>query len=40
MRRSYPPHVEAGFERGKKLEYWTIAFFVTVVSLMSLVLVF
>jgi cation diffusion facilitator family transporter len=38
MRRSYPPHVEAGIARGRTLEYWTIAWLVTVVPLMALVM--
>lgn len=38
MRRQYPPHVEAGIARGRKLEYWTIAWLVTVVPLMALVM--
>ncbi|MDP8914539.1 MAG: cation diffusion facilitator family transporter [Pseudomonadota bacterium] len=38
MKRRYPPHVEAGIARGAKLEYWTIAWLVTVVPLMALVM--
>jgi cation diffusion facilitator family transporter len=37
MSREYPPHVESGIERGRKLAYWTIAWLVTVVPLMALV---
>lgn len=38
MNRQFPPHVEAGIARAKKLEYWTIAWLVTVVPLMALVM--
>jgi cation diffusion facilitator family transporter len=38
MSRAYPPHVEAGIARGRKLEYWTIAWLITVVPLMFLVM--
>lgn len=38
MRHKYPAHVEAGIARGRKLEYWTIAWLATVVPLMALVL--
>jgi cation diffusion facilitator family transporter len=38
MSRTYPPHVEAGIAKGRKLEYWTIAWLVTVVPLMFLVM--
>ena len=38
MRRQYPSHVEAGIARGRKLEYWTIAWLVTVIPLMALVM--
>ena len=34
----YPPHVEAGIARARKLEYWTIAWVATVVPLMALVM--
>jgi cation diffusion facilitator family transporter len=37
LKRHYPPHVEAGIARGSKLEYWTIAWVITVVPLMALV---
>jgi cation diffusion facilitator family transporter len=37
MSKAYPPHVKAGIERAKKLEYWTLAWLVTVVPLMALV---
>ena len=37
MARPFPPHVEAGIARGRKLEYWTIAWLATVVPLMALV---
>ncbi|HLL59565.1 MAG TPA: cation diffusion facilitator family transporter [Allosphingosinicella sp.] len=37
MTGNYPPHVEAGIRTGKRLEYWTIAWLVTVVPLMALV---
>lgn len=35
---AYPPHVDAGIARARKLEYWTIAWLVTVVPLMALVM--
>lgn len=38
MKRRYPPHVEAGIARGTRLEYWTIAWLITVVPLMALVM--
>jgi cobalt-zinc-cadmium efflux system protein len=38
LRRQYPPHVEAGIARGAKLERWTIAWLITVVPLMALVM--
>ena len=38
MSRRYPPDVEAGIARGKSLEYWTLAWLVTVVPLMALVM--
>lgn len=38
MSRRYPPHVEEGIARGRKLEYWTIAWLVTVVPLMFMVM--
>jgi cation diffusion facilitator family transporter len=38
MRRSYPPHVEAGIARARKLEYWTLAWLVTVIPPMALVM--
>lgn len=38
MSKNYPPHVEAGIARARKLEYWTIAWLVTVVPLMALVM--
>ena len=38
MSRRYPAHVENGIERGKKLEYWTIGWLITVVPLMFLVM--
>ena len=37
MSKGYPPHVKDAIERAKKLEYWTIAWLVTVVPLMALV---
>ena len=37
MSRAYPAHVKAGIARARKLEYWTIAWLVTVVPLMALV---
>jgi cation diffusion facilitator family transporter len=37
MSRHYPPHVEEGIARARKLEYWTLAWLVTVVPLMALV---
>jgi divalent metal cation (Fe/Co/Zn/Cd) transporter len=37
MNNTYPPHVKAGIERAKKLEYWTIAWLATVVPAMALV---
>jgi divalent metal cation (Fe/Co/Zn/Cd) transporter len=37
MSRHFPPHVEAGIARARKLEYWTLAWLVTVVPLMALV---
>jgi len=33
----YPPHVEAGIARGRRLEVWTIIWLMTVVPLMALV---
>jgi cation diffusion facilitator family transporter len=38
MKREYPPHVEAGIAKARRLEYWTIAWLVTVVPLMFLVM--
>jgi cation diffusion facilitator family transporter len=38
MSRSYPPHVEAAIARGRKLEYWTLAWLSTVIPLMFLVM--
>jgi cation diffusion facilitator family transporter len=38
MSRRYPPHVEAGIARARKLEYWTLAWLATVVPLMALVM--
>jgi cation diffusion facilitator family transporter len=38
MKKTYPPHVEAGIAKAKKLEYWTIAWIVTVVPLMFIVM--
>jgi cation diffusion facilitator family transporter len=38
MTGRYPPEVEAGIRKGKKLEYWTIAWLITVVPLMFLVM--
>ena len=38
MSRRYPAHVEDGIKRAKKLEYWTLAWLVTVVPLMFLVM--
>lgn len=37
MSTSYPPHVKAGIDRARKLELWTIAWLVTVVPLMAMV---
>jgi divalent metal cation (Fe/Co/Zn/Cd) transporter len=37
MNNAYPAHVKAGIARAKKLEYWTIAWLVTVVPAMALV---
>ena len=37
MTTIYPPHVKAGIERARKLELWTIAWLVTVVPLMAMV---
>ncbi|HZW46128.1 MAG TPA: cation diffusion facilitator family transporter [Microvirga sp.] len=37
MSRHFPTHVEEGIARAKKLEYWTLAWLVTVVPLMALV---
>ena len=37
-RRPYPPHVEDGIARGVRLERWTIAWLITVVPLMFLVM--
>jgi cation diffusion facilitator family transporter len=34
----YPPHVEAGIAKAKRLEYWTLAWIVTVVPLMAVVM--
>jgi cation diffusion facilitator family transporter len=38
MSRHYPADVEAGIERAKKLEYWTLAWLATVVPLMFIVM--
>lgn len=38
MSRRYPAHVEDGIRRAKRLEYWTIAWVVTVIPLMFLVM--
>ena len=38
MRREYPPHVEEGIRKGARLEYWTLAWLVTVVPLMFIVM--
>ena len=38
MSDHYPPHVEAGIARARKLEYWTLAWLATVVPLMALVM--
>lgn len=38
MSRRYPPHVEDGIRRAKRLEYWTLGWLVTVVPLMYLVM--
>lgn len=38
MTAEYPPHLQAGIARGRKLEYWTIAWLATVVPLMALVM--
>ena len=38
MRSPYPPEVEAGIQRGVKLGYWTIAWVLTVVPLMFVVM--
>ncbi|MEA3041523.1 MAG: hypothetical protein QOC65_1012 [Sphingomonadales bacterium] len=38
MRREYPRHVEDGIRKGARLEYWTIAWLVTVVPLMFVVM--
>ena len=38
MRREYPPHVEDGIRKGARLEYWTLAWLITVVPLMFLVM--
>jgi cation diffusion facilitator family transporter len=38
LKKHYPPHVEAGIARGTRLEYWTIAWLITVVPLMALVM--
>jgi cation diffusion facilitator family transporter len=37
MTSAYPPHVKDGIARARKLEYWTIAWLLTVVPLMALV---
>ena len=37
MKTAYPAHVNAGIARARKLEYWTIAWLLTVVPLMALV---
>ena len=38
MMREYPEHLERAIEKGRKLEYWTIAWLVTVVPLMFFVM--
>ena len=38
MKLDYPPDVEAGIKRAKKLEYWTLAWLASVVPLMFLVM--
>lgn len=38
MSERYPPEVHAGIARGRKLEYWTIAWLATVIPLMYLVM--
>ena len=38
MTELYPPHVEAGIARARKLEYWTIAWVCTVIPLMFVVM--
>jgi cation diffusion facilitator family transporter len=38
VRREYPPHVEDGIRKGARLEYWTLAWLITVVPLMFLVM--
>lgn len=38
MKTAYPPDVKAGIARGRTLAYWTIAWLVTVVPLMYLVM--
>jgi cation diffusion facilitator family transporter len=38
VRREYPPHVEEGIRKGARLEYWTLAWLVTVVPLMFIVM--
>jgi cation diffusion facilitator family transporter len=37
MNNVYPPHVKAGIRKAIKLEYWTIAWVMTVVPLMAMV---
>jgi cation diffusion facilitator family transporter len=36
--RSYPPHVVAGIAKGRRLEYWTLAWVATVIPLMFVVM--
>lgn len=38
MTTNYPPAVEAGIARGRKLEYWTLAWLTTVIPLMYVVM--
>jgi cation diffusion facilitator family transporter len=38
MIRAYPPHVEAGIAKGRRLEYWTLAWIASVIPLMFVVM--
>jgi cation diffusion facilitator family transporter len=38
MSAAYPPEIEAGIARGRKLEYWTLAWLCTVIPLMYVVM--